>query len=153
MAQQHPTVFVKMHRGLEALQHRIEGKRNSEPTVTVLYGDTGTGKSRRARELCPDDVYIWHPQQASWFDGYEGQKNVIFEEYRGQLPFGFLLSLLDRYDCRVQYKGGSAQFRATNIIITSPVAPRDWYPSLADNEGRLEQLLHPHLSNPSSFSF
>ena len=38
-----------------------------------------------------------------------------------------LLSLLDRYDCPVEYKGGTSEFCATRIILTSPKHPQDWY--------------------------
>ena len=56
---------------------------------------------------------MWHPHQDRWFDDYDQHHSVIFEEFRGQLPFAFILSLTDRYDRRIQYKGGSCQFLAT----------------------------------------
>lgn len=141
LAQELPVQFVLHHRGFEALQARLAPIRTRQPTVTVLWGPTGTGKSHTARQLAgEEDTYIWHPQQGTWFDGYEGQTCVIFEEFRGQIPFGTLLSLLDKYDCRVQKKGSSTQFAATKIIFTSPVEPKDWYETLAANDGKLAQL-------------
>lgn len=141
LAQEMPVQFVLHHRGYEALQARLAPIRKQAPTVTVLWGPTGTGKSHNARQLAgEEDTYIWHPQQGTWFDGYEGQTCVIFEEFRGQIPFGTLLSLLDKYDCRVQKKGSSTQFAATKIIFTSPVEPKDWYETLAANDGKLAQL-------------
>jgi len=139
VAQDHPETFVRYHRGLAALRLLTQSRRSDPPTVTVLYGLTGTGKSRTAREMC-EDPYVWGPEMGSWFDGYDAHTNVIFEEFRGQLPFGFVLRLLDRYDCQVQVKGGSAQFVATTIVITSPVHPREWYTQLADND-KLDQLM------------
>lgn len=138
--------FVRHFRGFEALQSRLAKRRKTVPRVVVLHGPTGTGKSHTARAELEeagygeDQLYIWHPQQASWFDGYEGQPAVIFEEFRGQLPFGALLSLLDKYDCRVQRKGSSTQFAAEVIYITSPVKPSEWYENLTTVEGRLDQL-------------
>jgi len=123
----HPEIFVKYHKGLIALQSILIQPRNEVPTVTVLIGGTGTGKSRHARELVDTPRYVWHPQQSQWFDGYAGEQNCIFEEFRGQIPFGMLLSLLDRYDCKVQYKGGMVEFASTNIVLTSPIHPKDWY--------------------------
>lgn len=127
------------------MQARLAKKRKTAPKVVVLHGPTGTGKSHTARaELSElyeeDDIYIWHPQQGTWFDGYEGQRGVLFEEFRGQIPFGFLLSLLDKYDCRVQCKGSTTQFAAETIYITSPKPPKEWYENLASNDGGLNQL-------------
>lgn len=152
VATQHPDTFVKFHKGLKALQTVLIEPRNEVPEVIVYYGETGTGKSHTAR-LETEDPYVWGPEQEKWFDGYEGQKHVIFEEFRGQLQFGQMLRLLDRYDCKVQYKGGMCEFAATKIIITSPVHPSQWYKCLGEEEGKLDQLLRRitrvvHLHKP-----
>lgn len=140
VAQSAPQTFVRYHKGFKALQAILIEPRNEKPNVTVYYGASGTGKSKRAREEM-EDPYIWTPQRGQWFDSYEGQKEVIFEEFRGQLPFGMLLSLLDRYDCPVQYKGGTIEFCATSIIITSPLPPSKWYcMSEFDEYDKYEQL-------------
>lgn len=133
-----PPVYVKYHKGLHAFKSIILDPRNEVPTVTVLYGKTGTGKSKTAREITTDP-YVWGPEQGHWFDGYEGQKDVILEEFRAQLTLGMLLRLLDRYDCKVQYKGGMIQFVATNIVITSPTHPQDWYESIGND--KTDQLM------------
>lgn len=135
----HPSTYVKFHKGLTAFKSIILDPRNQVPTVTVLYGPTGVGKSKLAREMIEGDYYTWGPEQDKWFDGYEGQKIVIMEEFRGQLPFGMMLRLLDRYDCKVQYKGGMIEFVATTIILTSPKHPSEWYESLGND--KTDQLL------------
>lgn len=138
VCEDHPETFVRYHRGLAALRLHLAAKRNTVPTVNVLYGLTGTGKSRTAREMTTDP-YVWGPELGHWWDGYDMHTDVIMEEFRGQLPFGLLLRLLDRYDCQVQVKGGSMQFMATNIVITSPIHPRDWYTQLSDQD-KYDQL-------------
>lgn len=137
-----PVVYVKYNRGLEKYKAIMLDPRTEAPEVTVLYGPTGSGKSKTARGLLLEDPYIWGPEQEKWFDGYEGQQETIFEEFRGQLPLGMMLRLLDRYDCRVQTKGGTIQFVSTKIVITSPTHPREWYCTLfSDGEDKLAQLL------------
>ena len=49
--------------------------------------------------------------------------------------------LLDRYDCKIQYKGGMRQFTATNNILTSLCHTQDWYPNLGAEEGKMDQLM------------
>lgn len=77
-----------------------------------------------------------------WFDGYDAETDVIFEEFNGQIPFRQFLRLLDKYPCQVQTKGGSKYWGARRIWITSPVHPSQWYASLEEkSEGSLAQLL------------
>lgn len=138
-----PETFIRYGKGMLHLASTIIEPRDGSraPTVTVYWGPTGSGKSTRARqELAGEQApWIWAPSRGQWFDGYYGQQNVIFDEFRGQLPLGMLLMLLDRYECPVQYKGGTTEFCAMNIIITSPCHPRHWYEKL-ENEDTWAQL-------------
>jgi len=131
-------VFIKYHNGLNKFKNLLIEPRNWITEVTVLYGKTGCGKSRKAREIF-SDYWVWTPQRGTWFDGYEGHENVIMEEFRGQLPFGMVLSMLDRYECPVQVKGGMVEFCPKHIVITSPKHPKDWYEDVSDD--KVEQLL------------
>lgn len=142
VARECPLPYVKYHKGFAALRaHHIE-PRTEAPEVTVLWGETGAGKSRAAREMLgsDEDVYVWGPAQKHWFDAYDGQESVIFEEFRGQLPFGQMLELLDRYTPRVEYKGGCMPFVAKRIVITSPLPPEQWYKEL-DRWDKVGQLM------------
>ena len=142
-----PLPFVKFHKGFTALRYHHIPDRHEHPEVVVYWGATGTGKSRRAREDLAsenedaDETYVWGPGRGKWFDGMDGHEKVIFEEFRGQLPFGMLLRLLDRYTEHVEYKGGTTKFVAKKIIITSPLPPDQWYKDLDTRYDRLEQLM------------
>lgn len=140
VAKANPETFVKFHKGLIAYQAITIPKRTQKPRVRVFYGPTGCGKTRKAfEEFEGKSYYVWGPSQGTWFDGYEGQANIIFDEFRSQFPLGEMLRLLDRYEHRVQYKGGCCQFNGQDIIITSPCDPHDWYQSCGDD--RIDQLL------------
>jgi hypothetical protein len=139
VAEECPGPYTKYHKGLTALQAILIQPRNEVPEVRVYWGATGSGKSRKAREWLSEEKYVWWPQQEKWFCGYAGEKEVLFEEFRGQLPFGMLLSLLDRYDSKVQYKGGMIQFTGTKIALTSPLHPKDWY--YLDGPDSIQQLM------------
>lgn len=140
VAELYPEQFVRYHKGFVALKNALSTKRSGEvPQVVVLWGPTGTGKSHTAREETTEP-YVWGPEMGVWFDGYDGHKHVIFEEFRGQLPFGMLLRLLDKYDLSVQVKGGRVVFVAEKIYITSPLHPKDWYTALEGTD-KLDQLL------------
>lgn len=136
----YPKVFVYRWKGLLALSAHTTPHRDTMPTVTVLWGPTGTGKSHRARQLAGHMPFVWGPDVGKWFDGYGAEDCVIFEEFRGQLPFGMLLRLLDKWDCKVEVKGGTVPFVATNIILTSPKHPETWY-HLEGQYDKISQLM------------
>lgn len=138
VAQNNPTEYIKFHRGIEKLRALYAPTRNWVTEIIVLYGHTGCGKSRLARELCTD-YWVWTPQRGMWFDGYDSQEHVIMEEFRGQIPFDMMLSLTDRYECPIQVKGGTVEFCPKKIVITSPKHPEKWY--LTEEDDSVDQLL------------
>ena len=114
-----------------------EPKRTTKPIVTWLYGRTGTGKSRMANQMFPD-AYT-KSEGSKWWDGYDRHKDVILDDFRGNwMTFNELLTLLDRYERRVEFKGGCRQFVAENIVITCCAHPKDIYDVETE---RLDQLL------------
>lgn len=141
-----PTAIVQYGAGLNRLLSLYEKPRDRTipKRVCVLFGATGTGKTRRVYDWMDaqhpgQELYLWEPSSEKWFDGYSGHKHVLFDEFRGQLPLGMLLRLLDRYPCRVQYKGGSCQFVPDYVYITSPKSPTQWYNDFQYD--RIDQLM------------
>lgn len=115
-----------------------EEARDWKPEVIWLYGEGGTGKSRMARELVEGDVYT-KCEGTKWFDGYDGHETVIFDDFRANwFEWSYLLCLLDRYECRVEIKGGLRQFKPKRIIITAPVRPEEMFAYIPED---LNQLL------------
>jgi hypothetical protein len=122
-----PDVYVMHHRGLEnlAVQMMPDRDRDQAPEVYWYYGGTGTGKTRKVYDDNPD-VYTWSGTWP-WFHGYRGETTVLFDDFRGTIPFNQLLRLLDRYPCTVETKGGFMKWRATKIYVTSALKPEDCY--------------------------
>lgn len=96
--------------------------------VRWFWGQTGTGKTRRAWEearASGEEPWI-SGKSLQWWQGYKGQKAVIFDDFRGDFcPFHQLLRYLDRYPIQVEFKGGSAWLLATEIWITAPMPPQE----------------------------
>lgn len=128
VCQEYPETYIRFNRGLELLEQRLVPGRcaDTPKEVHVWVGPTGCGKSLHARSLCTQP-YVWGPHMKEWFQKYRYQKHVILEEFRGQLAFDFMLILLDRYDMQVMLKGGSVEFLADVIHITTPIHPSWWY--------------------------
>lgn len=102
--------------------------------VLVLYGATGTGKTYAAVNYIAGnkDYYICeapsHSTSKVWFDGYEGQRTLILDDFAGSFcAFRFLLRLLDVYKLKVEVKGGHAWAVWTTVVVTSNIHPSGWY--------------------------
>ena len=100
----------------------------------MYYGRTGAGKSRRGAWLAGAPTYVGVPDQLDWFDGYEGQPHVLFEEFRGQSSLASLLVLTDRYTARDRVKNAFTQFSTRRIAFTSLRHPNPWFPDFRQNE-------------------
>jgi len=116
-----------------------EEPRAWETEIIWLYGASGAGKSRLARELCGDDLYTKNTNN-KWFSGYDAHEYVILDDFRDSwMPLTDLLSLCDRYERLVETKGGQRQFKPKYMVITSIMHPNRMYLG-CDGEPR-EQLL------------
>ena len=81
-------------------------KLDKMPEVIWRWGLTGTGKTETAyTDFDAIPHYVWGPANGGWWDRYDGEDKVIFDEFRGQMPMGTLLMILDRYECMLPYKG------------------------------------------------
>jgi hypothetical protein len=120
VAVQCPQQFIKFNGGIAKWQAMLEKPRNWPMTVYWLFGRTGTGKSRWAAENTETPYY--KDPNTKWWCGYAGQKEVIIDDFRPskEMPFNFMLALLDRYPMMVQSKHGNHQFVSKKIFITCP---------------------------------
>lgn len=124
-------VRVVSYRTLRAIASDFDHPEAMERTAMVFYGPTGTGKSRRAWDEAGLQAYCKDPRSKFWC-GYQGESNVIFDEFRGGIDISHILRWLDRYPVRVEVKGSSVPLRATKYWFTSNQHPDIWYPELDD---------------------
>lgn len=110
-------------------QRTYGGKpRNIE--VTVLWGDEGSGKSHRVWEDNNWKVYSveFTQDQQVWFDNYNGQDVILFDDFTGQIPLNKMLRYLDRYPlANLPVKNKTTVAMWTKVYITSNLHPEQWY--------------------------
>lgn len=143
IAIQNPIMFHQYGRTLEKLEEIAlrQRFRTAMTTCDWIYGETGTGKSHRAfSNYHPDTHYVYNLNDNLFWNGYKGQKIVIINEFRGQIPYGELLDLIDKWPKTVKIKGKSPiPFISEHIVITSCLRPEEVYHNLAESD-KLEQL-------------
>lgn len=130
--EQFPDTYCAYRNGLKDIYSDIEQDRSIKwrtLDIEVLYGPTGTGKTRTAMES--DDqknIYKINGDDIdSWWDGYTGQKTIIIDEYDSQIKLTKLLGLLDGYQRRLPIKGGFTWAQYTKVFITSNISPLEWH--------------------------
>ncbi len=137
-----PVDYVRYHRGLEKLFARRQAasaKVFRRVEVLVYIGVTGCGKTGRALET--PDHYKLPISDRLWFDGYQGEKCLVIDDFYGNIKYGFFLQILDGHELQLPVKGGFIWAMWNKVIITSNKDPKDWY-----NKGYLAGVIPPALN-------
>lgn len=144
VALDHPAVFVRYHRGLQALQAADIGRGLDEegtrpmPRVRILWGPTRSGKSSKALAWLreseqPDKRVYWYPKPQNgnaYALMYRGEHLMVIDDFgKGWLPLEFVLRICDRYPTPVNTQGSASYFVADDIVFTSNVNPQLWWPT------------------------
>lgn len=126
IAEQYFSKWVVYRRSFQVYRGMKVSRRRWTTQVIVIWGTTGTGKTRYCWDQVMDRT-AWTPGDYQWFDGYNGQEIVLLDDYRGEYPLAQFLKLTDRYPMTVPIKGGFTQWCPKKIYITSNIHPDEWY--------------------------
>lgn len=102
------TSIVRYRRGLESCAADLQPERDFKTQICWFYGETGTGKSTRAYEIGKLYGSCWFkPDSTIWFDGYAGERVVVWDDIRGGIRDvgpSLFLRIMDQFPVRVQRK-------------------------------------------------
>ncbi len=127
----HFGIFARYPKFYTTLTEMHRPRRSEELVVTLIIGDTGLGKTRYVIDAHgeDDELYVT-PLGQAWYDGYDGHKIVLFDDFAGKMSkvaLCDLLRLLDIYPQRVPTKGGFTWWMPNKVFITTNILPKDWY--------------------------
>lgn len=117
-------LWLQHCKNLDHYRTLISKPRDQPVNVVVVYGPTGTGKSKYIKDTYPGAYW---KQRSNWWDNYQDHETVLVDEFYGWLPYDLLLRICDRYPLLVETKGGQVNFTATTIVFTTNTIPERWY--------------------------
>ncbi len=128
-----PNTYMRMTHGVKnamAIVRKRDAPVDRPVKVIVLFGKTGTGKTfgvvNQGGVYVVDASMLQANTSNLWWDGYEGEERVLFDEYNDWFGIAPLLKYLDKYAVRIQNKGSSTVGYWSTLYITSNKAPWEW---------------------------
>lgn len=127
IAEENPNLYITHYRNLKLIAMDNMAKPNdlTSPSGIWIYGPPGVGKSFFVRQQYGHDLYL--KAQNKWWDGYQGQKNVLLDDLDSNILGHYLKIWADQYAFMAECKGSSIQIRPNNFIITSNYKPEDLF--------------------------
>lgn len=133
IAMAHGGTFVRYSRGLIAYKQHTVPHRTETTICIVLFGASNAGKTRWVENNFPGACWISKGNNGTWFDTYEQQLAVVFDEFHGGFfPFSLWKRLIDSTPLSLDTKGGGKVFNSRFAIFMSNDAPETWYHDLTN---------------------
>lgn len=120
VARIYPSAAITHGRGIKQWLYDCKIHKDWITPFWVLHGPSGCGKTTWIQRIIDKSKIYWKPK-GKWWDGYDGQEYVVFDEWEEDKEFGYK-QILELYDARpvlLQNKGGFVKFAAKLVIFCS----------------------------------
>lgn len=126
---EHPDVVTRNFRGLQFLVNSREKPWRKDLQVFCIVGPTGIAKTTELfKRFKPYPYRVKYSSSGqAWFDGYQGEDCIIFDEFAGQIDIQNFNIYLEGFPDAVPIKGGFVPALWKFVFILSNRSPDDWY--------------------------
>lgn len=125
IADSHFGQWVRYNRAFDKYSQMRQPRRTWNTDVHIIWGPTGTGKTRWAVD---QGAAIVEVDKNGFMHNYENQPILLWDDFNPDtISREMFLRLTDRYDVTVNVKGGTCRWNPRAIYITTNYNPRDWY--------------------------
>lgn len=120
VANENPSQWAYHRKAMADFKQLNEEVRNWETEVILLWGKSGSGKTREAIEAGATMLEII----GDFINGYDGEDIVVFDDIE---PWTFkryqFLKLFDRYPYKINIKGGTRNWKPKKVYLTTNNKP------------------------------
>ncbi len=125
--EEYPAEYIRFNSTIVKMREtKLES--NEDLCGIWYHGASGTGKSKKAREVYPD---LYDKLLNKWWDNYEGQDEVLLDDldhFSAPSMGPALKRYADHYPFRVEIKGSSMVIRPKKVIVTSQYTIEQLWP-------------------------
>ena len=137
-------------------------KRNQETPfkrdvkVHWLIGDSGSGKTGITLDLLKEygeDSFFIVSDYQNPFDGYAGERIIILDEFRGQIPYAVLLGMLEGYKKEMHARYANVLGLWDEVYISTIKTPEEVYAKMMEKEDTETDPISQLLSRITDISY
>jgi hypothetical protein len=126
IARSYPKSYVLHSKGLLDLFHTVESPLRKEHDVTWIFGESNSGKTTFALRNVGALDFVVIVGGSRFFNGYESQSVVVFDDLRKDFEMNRLLNLIGSVPSIVEVKGSWRYFNPSSIKITCNFDPLEF---------------------------
>lgn len=150
VAETHPEVFIRNHRGITAYALiTVDPYVHTNCRGIWIYGPPGTGKSHCVREQFPT---LFVKPQNKWWDGYDAQECVLLDDLDTPVLGHYLKIWSDKYSCTGESKGGTVMLRHKVFVVTSNFSIEELFTGAHGCDNNMVRAIQRRFYEQSKFS-